>query len=105
MQNHSEPAGLAREGGDDIAPGPDHHHTDSLSAEAIHNLRAPLTVIKAQAQMLERWVRRNDIADANAVLARLLVIDGMVVRLADELDLLREPPPTDESGETADGGR
>lgn len=89
-----------------MAPPPDHSgHTshDALSAQTVHDLRAPLTVIKAQAGMLERWVRRNDIAGGEAALIRLSVIDAMVARLVLELDALREVDPTS-AGEDPNGG-
>lgn len=71
--------------------------TDRLSAVTIHNLRASLTVIKAQAQMVERWVRRNDVADADDILDRLQAIDGMVTRLVGDLNELRESPASTDS--------
>lgn len=80
------------------------HHDDRLSSETIHNLRLPLTVIKAQAQMLERWVSRNDVAGADGALRRLEVITSMVTRLVDELDELRDPPRDRPGPETSLNG-
>lgn len=64
-----------------------------LNDDTIHDLQTPLTVIKAQAQMIERWFRRNDIPDAEIVLARLSVIDAMVTRLVAEMDQRRASRP------------
>lgn len=53
--------------------------------------------------MLERWVYRIQIAEADAVQARLSVINAMVARLVLELDALRDGPPS-ASGEEPNGG-
>lgn len=79
-----------------------HCGKDRLSSETIHNLRAPLTIIKAQAQLLERWVHRNAIADADVVLTRLEVIETMVARLVGELDELRGTPPSQQQADASE---
>ena len=71
---------------------PDPAHADRLSATTIHDLRAALTVIKAQSQMLGRWVRRHEPTDADAALARVAVIEAMVAKLVLELDALKTTP-------------
>ena len=81
-----------------------HCGKDRLSSETIHNLRAPLTVIKAQSQMLERWVHRHTPADADVVLQRLEVIESMVARLVSDLDELREAPPAQDLPATSGDG-
>lgn len=72
------------------------NRTEWLSGETIHDLRAPLTVIKAQAQMLERWVKRNEIDEPERVLARLAVINTMIAKLVLQLDVLRQEGTHDE---------
>jgi signal transduction histidine kinase len=69
---------------------PENHHHAALSDETMHALRTPLTIVRAQAQMLERWVRRTQPPEADTLLARLAVIDAMIVKLVLELDVLRE---------------
>jgi hypothetical protein len=71
----------------------EHHRNDTLSGPTLHTLLTTTAVIHANAQLLERWVRRTDPADAELVLARLAVITTMVWRLALELDALREAEP------------
>lgn len=81
-----------------MAPTPDGTHHDSrqkLSAQTIHELRAPLTVIKAQAQMVKRWVMRNNLEDREVIQNRLDVIDAMVTRLVKEMDERREDRHSD----------
>jgi signal transduction histidine kinase len=90
-----EPIWLSRETGI-IMPSPDHVNApDAVTTHVIHDLHAPLTVIKAQAQMLERWVRRTEPSEADTHLVRLAVIDVMVARLVVALDALRERPGDD----------
>jgi nitrogen-specific signal transduction histidine kinase len=64
------------------SPGEDHREY------IIHELQASLTVIKGQAQLLQRWVRRSTIPDQEVVLARLAVIDAMVNRLVEKTTAL-----------------
>lgn len=81
----------------------DRRHDDGLSSRTVHDLQGSLTIIKAQAQMLRRWARRHDLADAEAVFTRLAMIDDTATRLSADLDRLRRPgrsnPP---AGEPAD---
>ncbi len=78
----------------------DQPEDDRLSASTLHDLRGPLTIIKGQAQLLERWVRRNDLPDADAVLFRLIIIERMVSDLAGNLDKVSQNP-----GKRTDGDR
>jgi nitrogen-specific signal transduction histidine kinase len=73
-------------------PTPDYKH--ELSAQAIYDIRAPLTVIKGQAQLVQRWIGRNDVPGAEVLLARMAVIDDMVCRLDAHLDEQRAPEQT-----------
>lgn len=68
----------------------DHHTEHKLSADTIHDLQTSLTVIKGQAQLVRRWVRRSDIVDAEPALARLDVIESVVTRLVAEIDRLHQ---------------
>ena len=68
----------------------DHRQNETLSAEAQRNLRTPIAVILLNAQLLERWVRRAEPADADQALTRLTVMTTMLWRGVLELDALRE---------------
>lgn len=61
-----------------------------LSERAIHDVLAPLTVIKGQTQMLRRWVRRSNLADGRVIVARLDRIEAMVAIIAADLDARRQ---------------
>lgn len=84
----------------------DHPHS-VLSERAVHDLLTPLTVIKAQAQMLRRWVRRSGVADGHVVAARLDRIEAMVEIMAADLNARRQathpdPVVADTSASTDD---
>jgi len=64
----------------------------TLSDAAVDHLLGPVSVIKGQAQLLRCWVRRSDLADGQAVLARLEMIETMVAVLAADLNVRRSPP-------------
>jgi hypothetical protein len=85
----------------------DHSPHQIVSARTIHDVHASLTIIKAQAHMLRRWVHRSDVTDAAAVLARLDMIETMVsktVSLLDERGTLTQSDPAGaESGTDPDG--
>lgn len=66
----------------------DQPQEDNLSASTLHDLRGPLTIIRGQAQLLERSLRRNELPHSAATLTRLSTIDQMVVRLAAALEKL-----------------
>jgi len=72
----------------------------TLSDAAVDQLLAPISVIKGQAQLLRRWVRRSDLAGGQAALARLEVIETMVAVLAADLNVRRRPPPAPHQPET-----
>jgi signal transduction histidine kinase len=76
---------------------------DGLSSLTVHDLRVSLTIIKSQAQMLQRWARRQELADEETVLARLGMIDEVVMHLVNEINALQradadEAPPDDPAG-------
>lgn len=73
-----------------VPDGLDDHPQPLLPERAVHDLLTPLTVIKAQAQMLRRWVRRSNVADGNVVVDRLDRIEAMVAILAADLDAWRQ---------------
>ena len=105
LQAAGQPTWRIRDEGDTVTKPADNANrtrTHELSAATIYDLLAPLTVIKAQAQMVARWAQRNNVAEPDAVLARLAVIDTMVTRLVLELDGLREARPSQQD-EAADG--
>lgn len=66
--------------------------TAALPLEAstlVHDLKAPLTVIRAQAQLLRRTLEREGDAEADGrLLGRLALIDAAVTRMAAALDEL-----------------
>jgi signal transduction histidine kinase len=68
----------------------------------IHELQASLTVIKGQAQLLERWARRSTISDKEVVLVRLAVIDAMVNRLVRKITSLGHDDASASSGDAPD---
>jgi signal transduction histidine kinase len=75
-------------------------HEDTALLRIMHELRTPLVVIAGQAQLLARWVRRRGLSDAEAVLARLGVIDRMARDLDARIAALEEqvqagPPKED----------
>ena len=87
-------------------PADDGGHTnryDSLSSETIHEFGASLTVISAHAQMVRRWLQRNDVAEAAAAATRLTTIDAMVKQLCVRLNDLDEPPAHDDAGPSRNG--
>lgn len=61
---------------------------ETLSAQTIHQLRTPLTIIKGQSQMVARALRRPEPAEPAALLRRLAAIDAMVAQLVGALDML-----------------
>ena len=65
---------------------------DTIPEQTIHDLLVPLTIIKAQAQMLGRWAQRSGVPDSEVVLAKLTVIDAMVIRVVEELQSHQESP-------------
>lgn len=71
------------------APPPSSPH-DHLSAETLHDLRTPLTVILAQSQLVARWLRRVDHPDGKPVLARLAMVDVLIHQVSDHLQKLSE---------------
>lgn len=81
----------------------DNGRHDSLSPETIHEFSASLTVISAQAQMVRRWLRRNNVAEADVPVARLETIGSMVERLCQQLSDLDKPPPRDDPGTPSNG--
>jgi signal transduction histidine kinase len=50
-------------------------------AKTLHSLRTPLTVIKGHSQLLGRWLRRLNVPEAEAALARLAAIEQAVAAL------------------------
>lgn len=68
----------------------DHSHSRTLSARTIHDLHVSLTIIKAQAQMLRRWVLRSGVTESSAVVARLDMIETRVSQVVSDLE---EPSP------------
>lgn len=74
----------------------DHRH-DHLSARTVHDLRAPLTVIRAQAQMLARWVNRHDPPQSDVALKRLETIDTLIMELTQQLEALHTHDPPDDT--------
>lgn len=87
--------------------GPSDHLSPVLSDRACHDLLTSLTVIKAEAQMLRRWIRRSSVADGTVVVARLDRIEAMVATIAADLnarrqDTHRDPAVADGSA-SADG--
>ena len=81
----------------------DHNCNEALSDRTIHDLRAPLTVIKAQAQMVRRWLQREDVVGAEVAVKGLAAIDAMVERMSDQLHDLDGTPPQDERGTSRKG--
>jgi hypothetical protein len=71
--------------------GQDRRYDDGLSSRTVHDLQGSLTIIKAQAQMLRRWARRQELTDAEVVFTRLAMIDDTATRLSAEIDRLRRP--------------
>lgn len=65
---------------DPIPPHPPPHEP-SYVERAIHELRAPLTVLKGHVQLLARTLRRGGAPDGAAVLARHAVIERVVGEL------------------------
>ena len=63
----------------------------TLHADTIHDFQASLTVIRGQAQLIQRRMQRSTSADAEQVLARLDVIDRVATQLSVELEKLRQP--------------
>lgn len=76
----------------------------NLSAHDVHRTNKILTLIRAHAQMVQRWLRANNGAEADAVLARLALIDALVMELVKEIDDLQAPVPTEEDGREDTGG-
>lgn len=89
----------------------DHHPTrptpsaDTPAEHALHDLCAPLTVIKGQAQLLQRRVRKGADPDKEVLLARLATIDRMVAHLETVIRSLHDPEREDASGQAADDRR
>jgi len=73
-----------------VTDGPSDHPNPFLPERAVHDLLAPLTVIKAEAQMLRRWIRRSRVADGNVGVARLDRIEVMVAIVVADLDARRQ---------------
>jgi len=69
----------------DPLPGP---HEATYLERIIHQLRSPLVVISGQTQLLARWARRSGHPDADAVLARLAVIERLVRELDERITAL-----------------
>lgn len=70
---------------------PDHDkHRDNLSSITVHELRASLTVINAQAQMVDRWLRRTNVPEGERALERLAMIEAMASRMAERIAQLQD---------------
>lgn len=74
----------------DHRPASSDHPPDMLSENTIHDMQSSLTVIKGQAQLLKRWIERNESHDDEVVTARLKAIDDTVTRLAMRIEGMRE---------------
>ena len=68
---------------------------DHLSAETLHDLRTPLTVIGAQSQLVARWLRRLDHPEGAPVLARLAMVDALIHQVSEQLQTLSEADEDD----------
>lgn len=76
---------------------------DARVACVIHDLKAPLTVIKAQAQLLARQVEQLKAPGASPILERLTLIDEVATRMTAALsELLVAGSPSPAEGATAD---
>ncbi len=63
----------------------------TLRADTIHDFQASLTVIRGQAQLIQRKMQRSTCADAAQLLARLDVINRVATQLSVEIEKLRQP--------------
>jgi hypothetical protein len=77
---------------------------DRLSPESYQAMLAALTLIKAQAQMVERWARRGSAPDTDVVVRRLRSIDQMVGRMVEALDAMPASPGVEGDSHGAPNG-
>ena len=68
-----------------------------LSERDVHTMLTTLTLIRAQAQIVQRWLLQHNGAEAEPALDRLALLDGLVMQLVVDIDSRRIPD--DESGE------
>ena len=68
-----------------------------LSERDVHTMLTTLTLIRAHAQMVQRWLIQHNHAEAEPTLERLALLDRLVMQLVVDID--SQQIPDDESGE------